>query len=184
MSWLVGPGSRPADLGTRLQAHGLVLDGEAPGMALDLAQLPDADPLPSDGTIVEVEDDDGLARWIDTCVEGSELPGVIASMLHSVHAQQPFRPAPDVHYFLAQRGSEPVATSLLVLGGGVAGIYCVATLPSARRQGIGSAVTAAALRVAQTQCYRVGVLLSSPMGLGVYHRLGFREYCTISLYFG
>jgi hypothetical protein len=35
------------------------------------------------------------------------------------------------------------------------------------------------LRDARAEGYRVGVLGSSPMGYGVYRRLGFREYCTL-----
>jgi ribosomal protein S18 acetylase RimI-like enzyme len=57
--------------------------------------------------------------------------------------------------------SEPVATSLLFLGGGVAGIYNITTLAHARRQGIGGALTETTLHHARRMGYRFAVLLAT-----------------------
>jgi hypothetical protein len=36
---------------------------------------------------------------------------------------------------------------------------------------------------ARERGYRIGTLQSTDMGLHVYQRLGFREYCAFSVYF-
>ncbi len=75
-----------------------------------------------------------------------------------------------------------VATASLVLSAGVAGLYSVMTLPEVQRRGIGTLMTVVPLRAARARGYRVGVLQSSPMGLSLYRRLGFQEYCRIAGY--
>ncbi len=114
---------------------------------------------------------------------GSEIPEAGLKLLLDVVDKRGMSKDPAIHYYLCTLNDRPVATSLLYLGGGVAGIYNVATLPDVRRQGIGRALTVAPLLYARTQGYRIGVLQSSPMGLNLYRRLGFREYCTFQAYF-
>jgi hypothetical protein len=45
-----------------------------------------------------------------------------------------------------------------------------------------AAITLAPLLAARAQGYRAGVLLSSPLGLPVYRRLGFERCCAFNLY--
>ena len=90
-------------------------------------------------------------------------------------------PSP-LRHFLATIDGVPVATSSLFLGAGVGGVYDVATLPEWRRRGIGAAVTVATMNVARAEGYRIAILHSSPLGVGIYRSLGFQDCCRIGQY--
>ena len=91
--------------------------------------------------------------------------------------------APFRHY-VGMLDGEAVASSTLFLGAESAGIWHVATLPSARRRGIGAAMTLAPLLDARSLGYRTGTVYSaaSAMGLKIYHEIGFEECCGITQY--
>ncbi len=183
MLWWIGPATRPHDLGARLQAHGLAHAEELPGMALDLAALIEDVPAPPDLAIEEVADEGALMHWsrvVATCFEfGQELAGTVCALFAGIGFGEgsSFR-----HYIGVWRG-EPVATSSLFLGTESAGIYCVATLLDARRQGIGAALTLAALREAGAQGYRTAILQAQgDAGARVYTRVGFAPFGQITEY--
>jgi GNAT superfamily N-acetyltransferase len=183
MAWLIGPSTRPVDLGGHLQARGWMLGDEAPGMAIDLHALDEAMSSPPSLTIERVQDAETLRTWLRVMTVGSDIPQEGLALLLELVTRHGFTDDPSVHYYLGLLADQPVATSLLYLAGGVAGIYNVATLPEFRHQGIGSALTVAPLLQARTWGYHIGTLQSSPMGLSLYRRLGFREYCMFQAYF-
>jgi GNAT superfamily N-acetyltransferase len=183
MTWLIGPSTRPVDLGSHLEARGWVLEDVAPGMAIELQTLDETLYSPASLTIERVREEEGLRTWLRIMTIGSEMPEEGLTLLLELVSRHGFKDSPSVHYYLGVLDDKPVATSLLYLGGGVAGIYNVATLPEVRRQGIGSALTVAPLLQARHWGYRIGTLQSTPMGLNLYRRLGFREYCTFQAYF-
>jgi GNAT superfamily N-acetyltransferase len=91
----------------------------------------------------------------------------------------------DPKLMLAYTGfldNQPVATALLFLAAGIAGIYAVSTIPAARRKGIGAWMTLLPLLRARSSGYKIGILFASHMGVGVYRSLGFQEYCKIASY--
>ena len=130
-----------------------------------------------------MSDEEQLKIWLRVMTVGSEIPEEGLNLLLDVVAKRGMQEDPTIHYYLGMLDDRPVATSLLYFGGGVAGIYNVATLPEVRRQGIGRALTVAPLLHARTLGYRIGVLQASPLGLNLYRRLGFREYCMFQVYF-
>jgi GNAT superfamily N-acetyltransferase len=178
--WWTDLGSQPADLGQRLMDHGLTYRDGGPGMAVDLLELNEDLPTPAGLTIEPVEDTEALRKWAYASIVGFGAPETDVDLWFDLFAGLGFDL--PLRNYLGILNGKPVATSELFLGAGVAGIYVVATLPDARRRGIGAAMTLAPLRDARAMGFRVGILHASPMGLGVYHRLGFREYCRMSHY--
>jgi GNAT superfamily N-acetyltransferase len=178
MLWWTGPSSLPIDLRARLARHGFLLE-PAFGMAAELR--PDSPPRASDDSIqIEaVEDPSTMAVWSQLLCDSFGAPrrfgDAFADLAAAIglDARSPFR------HFLARVRGEPAATCSLFLGGGVAGIYDVATLPQRRRRGIGSFVTRAAMDQARALGYRMAILHSSTSGLGLYRSLGFSEVCSI-----
>ena len=181
-SWHVGPAMRPSDLGERLIRHGFNYAGDDIGMAVALDRFPESVAAPSGLVIERVQTEPDLNVWVETLGqafgEGETEARWVGEMYRRIglEADRPWR-----HYIGWLEGA-PVATSSLFLGAGAAGIYFVLTLPQARRQGIGAALTLAPLQEARELGYQVGVLGSSEMGFPVYRRLGFEVYCRIGIY--
>jgi ribosomal protein S18 acetylase RimI-like enzyme len=175
--WLIGPSSQPVDLGRTLVAHRLSHIGDDPGMAMDLHRLNDNIPSPAGLIIERVDDATTLRIWCSFTGQAD-----VTNALFELGMAIGFSADRPLSHYLGWLNGQPVATASLVLGGGVAGICNVMTIPEAQRQGIGSLMTAAPLREARAMGYRIGVLQSTKMGVKVYRRLGFQEYCTISIY--
>lgn len=185
LSWWLEPGTQPADLGKHLLVHGFTYSKGALGMAVDLLALNEDWPSPSGLTIEAVGDGEALAQWIHPFFMGfgghagfggRDERKASFELFSGLGFEMPLRS------YVGWLDGKPVAASQLFLGAGVAGIYCVATVPEARGQGIGGALTLAPLREARAMGYRIGILQASPMGESVYRRLGFQEYGRLSNY--
>ena len=176
--WLVGPASRPADLGAHLEEHGFIYEPSA-GMAIDLAQLKKDLPMPAGFTCQRVTDAATLKVWGQ--VYGAAY-GVEDFAVEALCDLMTCIGLDKMRGYLGWLNGKAVAISSLFLGAGVAGIYFVATLPEARRQGIGAQMTALPLSDARAEGYQAGVLQASEMGEPVYRSLGFKEYCQYDFY--
>jgi GNAT superfamily N-acetyltransferase len=182
MCWWTGPSTRPADLGERLQAHGLRRAEDLPGMAVDLAALNDALPEPAGLTIEPVTGRETLKQFVDLFAYGFRFSDRVRDTLFDRELALGFGPHLPWRRYLGRLAGEPVAVAGMFLGASVAVIECVATLPAARQQGVGTTMTRAPLREARAIGYRVGILTATPMGCSVYRRLGFRPYCDFVTY--
>jgi GNAT superfamily N-acetyltransferase len=181
--WWIGPSTRPADLASHLILNGFTVDEDGPGMAADLENLNESLPVLEGLSIQLAQDDVAWWAWSRTMAQGFEAPpGRIEFAVNTWHDLLAQLNPEITQAYTAWLNGVPVATSLLQKGGGVAGIYAVATIPEARRRGIGAQVTLYPLLQARRMGYRVGVLQASAMGESVYRSLGFQEYCKITSY--
>lgn len=171
--WTVGPLTRPDHLPAALREAGFVHAFDSPGMAMDLRGFESA---PDEG-IVEVRDRVGLTSWLDTLNEAFGMPPEASEPFLGIHDA----PGPN-RSFLVTDGETPVATGMVYYGAGVAGIYCIGTVPAARGRGFGTRVTRACLVAALEDGYDVAILQSSSMGLPVYKKLGFRTVCQVGYF--
>jgi ribosomal protein S18 acetylase RimI-like enzyme len=85
--------------------------------------------------------------------------------------------------YVGYADGEPVTTTAIVLGGDAVGVYNVGTLPGHQRRGYGETVMRHAVADAQRehQMERV-VLQSTPAGMRLYERMGFRTITRVSVY--
>lgn len=178
-TWWLEPEQKGAGWEDMLVKAGFQRNADTPGMALDLQTLAPAE-APRDLRIAMVDDLPGLRAWCSGFARGYGTPleweKPLFDLLNGVGLGLPLR------YTIGYLEGQAVSVSQLFLGGGVAGIYCVATLPEARGKGIGAALTLAPLLDARELGFRYGVLQSSEMGFGVYQRMGFSQYCMIEHY--
>jgi len=182
MLWLTGPTTRPKNLGAYLEAHGLVNEGDSPGMAVDLQALNQSLERPPGLEVEQVNDAKSLQKWCEVLTTAFPLPEFVTRPMFDFCSTLGFGRASPMRNYYGRLNGEVIATSSLFLGAGVAGIYNVATLPKARRQGIGIAMTLEPLCDARALGYWIRTLCSSQLGVGVYRKLGFKEYCKIGQY--
>lgn len=189
--WWTGPETTPADLPQRLQSHGLIDMAEqqkemaagieqtelgAPCMVAELGKMNESalTRTPEEFVVREVASEAELDDFKKVFVETYEIPEwagqawVDATRTIGI-GRTPWR------MFVGYLNDEPVATNMLFNGGGVASVYAIATVPSARGKGVGGAITLKPLIEARDRDgYKYAVLFSTEMGIRVYQRIGFR----------
>lgn len=180
--WWIGPQSKPNNLGSLLEQHGLQPAGEVPGMAVDLAGLENKPETIANFTIQKVSNPEMQTLWARIAGVGTGFPDVATEAMARVEATLTDPQYKAQHRYIGSLDGTPVATSALVLDSGVAGIYAVATIPEARGKGIGRAMTVMPLLEARQDGYRVGILQASSMGYSLYKKIGFKDVCKYRLY--
>ena len=173
INWLVGPASRPSNLGQHLLDQGLKHLFDLPLLLLRLDTMKAGATVTAGLVIEPVDQAQRLEDWIRAEQQGYELEEELAARLARLRRQIGVSPSTSLRQFVGFLDHQPVATAAVCLAGGVAGIYDVTTIPSARKRGIGSAMTRAALQRARADDYHLAFLQPSWMGQGMYRRLGF-----------
>lgn len=180
--WWLGPQTTPEDLGVLLEQYGLQSTGETPGMAADLAVVNSMPMAIENFHIEKVGNVEMQALWARIAAIGTGFSDTAAAEMEKLEATLTDPRYKTQHRYIGFLDGTPVATSAMVLDSGVAGIYAVATIPEARRKGIGEIMTVTPLLEARRIGYHVGILQASSMGYPIYKRIGFKDVCKFNVY--
>lgn len=85
--------------------------------------------------------------------------------------------------YVGRAAGQPCTTGLGALTRGHVGVFNIATPPTDRGRGYGAAVTARVVADGVRAGAHTAYLQSSPMGLGIYQRMGFRTAETWACYY-
>lgn len=138
-----------------------------PAMGLLLAH-PRPPRLPP-GLTLEHPDDLGTVMELNGLSYGQENIGFYASWRTGT------MPSAQVHAVVVREAGRALACGVCFEREDTAGIYLVATHPVARRRGLGELVMHGLHADARARGRSVTVLQATPMGHGLYRRLGYRD---------
>lgn len=131
---------------------------------------PPAEPPPArPGVAVRAVDDRASVDELLAMQIGAGMPEPIARGMFAAS----FVEDPDVRIFTAYLDGRPAGNAIAIRTGDVSGVYAVGTLPGARRRGVGTAATWAAVAAGHDWGCAAVVLQSSEMGYPVYLAMGF-----------
>lgn len=155
-------------LAPTLTANGLERD-PVPMPAMVLSPIPEPRPT-APGVAVQRVDDAHYESFLEILI-GTGIPGKFALRIFPKTLIR----SDNAAYFVATLEGEPVGISVAIRTGQSGGVYSVATLEKARRRGVGTAVTWAAIDAIRGWGCTAAVLQSSEMGYPVYRAMGFEE---------
>jgi GNAT superfamily N-acetyltransferase len=174
--WWAGQDSYP-DLAADLLARGATEVETLPVMAVQLDRLSAVDPPP--GLAIEkVQGPAALGEWVRCYAPSFGLPPDSTEAMARAEAARLDPPGILVR-FAGRMDGHVVGTSALHDRHGVAGVYAVTTARDFRRQGIATALSAAALNLGRQWGLRTATLQATAQGEPVYRRMGFT---TVSQY--
>ena len=172
--WWCSPLSKPEDPGRDLEAHGWKFDEAMPWMTARIDRLAWPE-TPAGFRFERVTDPELQSRFLRAMSAGFGMNAPERHAMTFLATAVGYAPEATWVRWVAFEGDRPVATAGLMLAGGLAGIYNVATDPASRRRGLGAALTATAIAEGRERGYEVAALGSSELGYRVYRRMGFEE---------
>lgn len=168
--WIVG--SRDEELARFLTDSGSPQIDDSPHMVIDCAgiQRPEASVA-----VQLVTEEPALRAFVEVAAAAFETIGADPRAWPAVYPSLAAVCAEDVIAVVARDDARPLGAAMGYLAGDVCEVIHVATVPAARRRGIGAAVTAAVVTEARNRGANLAVLQATEYGHGVYRALGFEE---------
>jgi len=170
----------------KIQEHGLQYKTNYPALSLDLNTLAAYD-IPEDIVIQEISYDDYSAReQLLNCFVGSFVYKYTkefsfeqaAKALDTIHD----RAGDNLHLYLGFYQGNIASLRLTIIHDDIVSLHWLGTLPEYRRKGLGQAITYTALIDAKKAGCSNAIVTSSPLGLFVTKKLGFKEYASYAVY--
>jgi GNAT superfamily N-acetyltransferase len=129
-----------------------------------------------------------IRTWCSTlCVSGDEFVdtsvelGLGRELAEAIYSPDLVRD-PDVRLFVGRLDGRRAGYSMAIRSGEVSGVYNVGVARSARRRGVGTALTWAAVEAARTWESDTVVLQSTEMALSMYQAMGFRTVVSYAVF--
>lgn len=159
-----------------------VLLDKMPGMWMEIPEGFSAGPFAPGVEVRHANDAAGLEAATRMLTEGYPIPLEVSDFfMRGIHIEGE-QSGGKLANFVATLDGQPAACSSVCIEDGVAGVYCVATLESARGHGLGTAVTRAAVEYGRRNGATHAMLHATAMGEPIYRKIGFAEQCRIPVY--
>jgi GNAT superfamily N-acetyltransferase len=170
------------ELGAALGRAGFELAGAMLAIA---GRVPEAKPEPSPDLVLASPADDGDWEAVAAVQrEGFALPaGTSATVVRSVRALGEAETGPPtIEVALARRAGMPISVGFVSYRAGVAGLWSLTTLPSARGSGVGSAMVDHRLALARARGEEIAFMFSGGDAEPLYAARGFRRVGTCEVH--
>jgi hypothetical protein len=181
-TWWTWPDTTPEDLGERLRERGLSSEAPLTGAAGDLAGLNWIGGSPAGLTLEWVEDAETYRTYQDVLTRSAQTRASAAEAMCMIMSSVAAMGEMPLMHYLGRIEGKPMATAMLSLAGGVAGVYQVGALPEAHADGIEAAMALAALLDARDMDFRLAVMQTSRLAFNTFSHLGLEERCEIGQY--
>ena len=169
--WTLSSASTPAGYEVALDARGLALYDEWPGMVARIEDLPD--PEMGAATIEVVRTAAASNEFSDVMCDAFGVPAETAGFIRSAHSWPHMHQA-GLEYLLLRIGGEAVATGLLRSAAGAAGIYAITVRRRFQRRGLGTLATLVTAREGARRGAAIAILQATQEGFPLYKQLGFQ----------
>jgi ribosomal protein S18 acetylase RimI-like enzyme len=182
MAWGVTPECQPTYLAEALKERGFKPLQKTIGMSLQLDKLDQMTVPDRLHQIIQVSNHAQLSQWLIPLAQGFNFSAAVMDGLAAMWGDRGFGDRLPWRLLVGLVDGQPVCCARLFFAAGVAGLYHVATVTAGRRQGYGTEMTVAALRLAKSLGYTTVVLIASSAGYSLYRRLGFQDCGSVEVY--
>jgi len=180
--WWLGPSALPTELHRHLEERG---GNHVDTVSLMACEIEKVTNLPMEGAGLRIEfvnDFNLLKAWTNVYGHARGLTGSEEETWFSILNNLDLSERSPLKHFVGYRKNLPVVCASLFLGGGLAGIYNVTTMPGYRKQGFAGAITKEAFRMAQESGYKIAMLGAEPEAIALYGKMGFKQYGQMKVF--